>query len=246
MTDPEIRQQLGNRYYDELCPDKKRFLNKKDVLDFDYLTKWVLRFCPGCELHISGGECLLRPDIETQIQKLVDAGISTTIFTNGMLIRQRPRLAHMPLKWVVAHHMPNPFDKWLANVKLIAHRPIITTRLITNDNEDKNRHEIAKQYDGLNFYWGRGNGTKYGVPRSVNDDDLNCIASGVIHLIVPDGRVFPCNVHSTYAIGHIMHMKYDPDTARAQDAHAKQCILADSCSAYQTARMVYLLEKAGS
>jgi hypothetical protein len=60
-------------------------------------------------------------------------------------------------------------------------------------------------------------------------------------LIVPDGRVFPCNVHSRAAIGHIMTMTYHPESARLQDSHAKQCVLSESCSAYQTARMVYLL-----
>ena len=242
-TDLELRQKFGKNYYDELCPDKRRFLNKKDILDFDYLIKWLLKFAPGCELHVSGGECLLRPDIEEQIAKVVAAGISTTIFTNGMLIKKRPKLTAMPLKWVVAHHLPNDFTKWRENVELIAHRPIMTTRLIMSDNEDHNREKIAEQYEGLNFYWGRGNGNKCGVQMELNKADLNCVASGILHLIVPDGRVFPCNVHSTYAIGHIMAMKYKPGTAKIQDSHARQCILSNACSAYQTARMVHLLDR---
>jgi len=225
-----------------MCPDKHQYLDKKDVLDFDFLIRWILKYVPGCELHVSGGECLLRPDIEEQIAKLVEAGINTTIFTNGLLIHKRPRLHDMPLKWVVAHHMPNPFEKWLHNVKLIAHRPLITTRLLWTPHERKNRDAIAAQYKGLNFYWGRGNGNKEAPKMEVNADDLNHVASAVLHLIVPDGRVFPCNVHSKRPIGHTVLMEYDPRLAKSQDCHANQCIKSDNCSAYQTARMVHALK----
>lgn len=243
MTDLEMRAQYGHDYFDRLCPDKKRFLNAKDVLDFDFLIKWITKYCPLCELHLSGGECLLRPDIEHQIQKLVNANIKTTIFTNGMLIAKRPKLTGMPLKWVIAHHLPNPIDKWLENVKLVGSRPIITTRLITCDKERDNKDKIAADYDGLNFYWSRGNGCKLGTNLVPNPDpdDVNNIASRTIHLIVPDGRVFPCNVHTRSPIGHIMTMEYYPERARKQDAHAKQCVIGQKCSAYQTARMVAAL-----
>ena len=241
LTDLELRGKFGKNYFERMCPDKKVYLNKKDILDFDYLIKWIHKFVPSCELHVSGGECLLRPDIEDQIEKIVSAGISTTIFTNGMLISKRPRLHSMPLKWVVAHHLPNPLDKWLENVKLIAHRPILTTRLFTESLEIEKSDEIAKDYEGLNFYWCRGNGLKQGAEGFANKDDFKTIASEGIHLIVPDGRVFPCNVHSHYEIGHVMRMEYAPDKARKQDSHSYQCVISNKCPAYQTARMVYEL-----
>jgi hypothetical protein len=241
LPDISVRALYGQDYYQRLCPDKKRFLNKKDVLDFDFLIRWILRHVPGCELHVSGGECLLRPDIEDQIEKLVKAGINTTIFTNGLLISKRPRLHDMPLKWVVAHHIPNPLDKWLENVEMIAHRPLMTTRLVRCQEELENMVEIAKNYTGLNFYWGRGNSCKRGVDIPPNPHDLHCVASEVLHLIVPDGRVFPCNVHSTRCIGHTITGEYLPELAKKQDRHSRQCITAKRCSAYQTAQMVHKL-----
>jgi hypothetical protein len=253
MTDLQTREIHGADYYRKMCPDKNRFLNKKDVLNFAALETWIYRNCilnlfpEKIELHISGGEPLLRPDIEDRIQQLltlndeliVETGhhLRITIFTNGLLISKRPRLLDMPLKWVVAHHMPNSLDKWLKNARLVANRPHMACRILLHPNEVAQKEQLQEKYCDLHFHWIRGNGLRQEV-WEYNADDLDCIASRVIHLIVPDGRVFPCNVVDTAPIGHIHRMTYSPELAAMQDAHAKQCVTAGSCPAYQSAVLV--------
>jgi hypothetical protein len=241
LNDLQLRAKWGADYYRRMCPDKTRFLNKFDILDFDYLIKWFRKNTPDARIHISGGEPLLRPDIEGQIQKLIDAGINTTIFTNGLLIAKRPRLLSMPLAWLVAHHTPNSFAEWRRNVDLIGNRPLLTTRILRTRDEIENKDKIARQYDGLNFVWSRFRGLKevnYDIPTA----DRHCVASGGLHLIRPDGRVYPCNCTTTAPIGHILTGDYWPERARRVDTMAKQCILNGNCGAYQSARIIVELQ----
>jgi organic radical activating enzyme len=241
LNDLQLRAKWGQDYYRRMCPDKNRFLNKYDILEFDYLIKWINTHAPAAEIHISGGEPLLRPDIEDQIQKMVTAKISTTIFTNGLLIAERPRLLSMPLSWVVAHHTPNDVQKWRRNVELIQNRPFLTTRVIRSHKELMQKNEIAKQYEGLNFVWSRFRGFKMMDFDRPKNDEFH-IASGVIHLIVPDGRVFPCNLETASPIGHILTGDYWPDRARCQDSMARQCVMGENCAAYQSARIMIELK----
>lgn len=240
LNDLQLRAKWGADYYRRMCPDKTRFLNKFDILEFDYLIKWLKKHAPNAQLHISGGEPLLRPDIEDQIQKVIDAGINTTIFTNGLLIAKRPRLLSMPLAWMVAHHTPNDFVEWRRNVDLVRNRPLLTTRVLRTKEEIDNKDEIAIQYDGLNFVWSRFNGLKE-IPFETPTADRPCVASAVLHLIVPDGRVFPCNLETTAPIGHILTGDYWPERGRRQDTMAQQCVIGGNCGAYQSARIILQL-----
>lgn len=207
-----------------------------DILDFDCLIKWQQKYVPLSELHISGGECLLRPDIEIQIEKLVRADIPTTIFTNGLLISKRRDLVDMPLKWHVTHHSCNSFDRWRDNVELIRKRHHIACRVmhVPRNGPAIDFPAIEKQYHGLNFHWARCNGLKEG-PWKPRKEDLKRIASECIHLIVPDGRVYACNSVRHPPIGHIDRGTYSPGLARRWDREAGSCASGGNCPAYQTA-----------
>lgn len=237
LNNLQIRELFGPDYYNRLCPDKTRWLNKADILDFDCLLLWLTKFTPAAQIHVSGGEPLLRPDIENQIEKLLNAGFRTTVFTNGMLIDKRPRLADMPLTWVIAHHPPNDINKWRQNVDLVCHQRIFTTRVLYRDDELKQKDSIRNLYTGLPFFFSNAATRKKEVDIPFNPDDLGCIASEVLHLIVPDGRVYRCNNDKSPPIGNIMSNEYYPEIAKTSDNDARQCVKSGLCPAYISALM---------
>lgn len=239
LNDLQLRAKWGPDYYKRMCPDKSKFLNAAHVLNFEALLKWIGTYAPGCQLHISGGEPLLRPDIESQLEKLCWAGIPVTVFTNGLLIDQRPNLFKMPLKWVVTHHTGAPFKKWRDNVELIRHRPYFVCRVLATEHEKVNKEEIQKQYSGLNFYWQRLNCTREIPGRNYDPDDLAHVASKVIHLVEADGRVYACNKATRPPIGNILDLSYNPETARQYDRQAATCAKSGLCGAYQSAFMLF-------
>lgn len=208
-----------------------------EVLDVDQLISWILRYTPKCRLHISGGEPLLRPDVEDQIQKLVNRGIPVTMTTNGMMIHKRPRLLTMPLTWIVTHHECNDFKKWRANADLIADKPHIACRLLYGGANIETVRSLEGQYSGLNFMWGRLHTLRV-TDWTPNPDDLHCVASDVIHLIEPNGIVYPCNNNSKRPIGNIYRMTYSKATAREMNGQARQCVKGSLCAAYQSAVLI--------
>lgn len=239
MNDLQLRARWGPDYYQYMCPDKQKYLNAAHVLNFDCLLKWIMKYAPGCQLHIAGGEPLLRPDIEDQLEKLCWAGIPLVVLTNGLLIDQRPRLLKMPLKWIVTHHTGAPLRKWIDNVKLIQHRPYMTCRVLATDHEKENKRTLEKQYDGLNFHWQRLKCTREVEGPCHDCDDLPFVASQVIHLIEADGSVYPCNKKTHGAIGNILNSTYLPHKAKEFDRMAAGCARGGICGAYQTAYMAF-------
>jgi MoaA/NifB/PqqE/SkfB family radical SAM enzyme len=204
----------------------------KELLNVDRLIQWVHCFTPGAVLHISGGEPLLWDDIESALEKIVKADIQATVTTNGLLIAKRPRLLELPLKWLVTHHRGVDFEKWHKNAVLIREKPHLVCRLAL---EPENKApKVAEKYSAFNFAFGCINGLRVldWQPRPL---DFNCVASATIHLIEPDGRVFPCNNAKTNQIGDIHGMWYDRELARSRDRQARACVRGGCCAAYQSA-----------
>jgi radical SAM protein with 4Fe4S-binding SPASM domain len=214
---------------------------QREILNFDSLVLWLQRYAPAACVHVSGGEPLLRPDIETQIAKLVVAGIPTTITTNGILIEKRPQLLDMPLKWIVTHHEANDFEIWRRNADLIREKPHIACRLITGCVTPENKHEFEYLYAGFNFMWGRLWGLRC-TEWNPLQADMPHIASDVLHLIEPDGTIYPCNHSNHPSIGNINSMEYDKVPAIRQDPQCWACIRGGLCQAYQSARLTQTLE----
>lgn len=208
------------------------------LLDFEALVKWHSRFVPAAHIHVSGGEPLDRPDIEEQIKKLVDAGITVTVFTNGMSISTRKKLLDMPLRWHVTHHGQNDINHWIDNVSIIKKKPHIATRVIyrCTDAEMAIAEHVYRSA-GLNFFWQRLNGLKIA---EIEPPASSVIASQAIHLIRPSGNIYPCNDAKRPPIGNILTCSYDPGMARDADRTAFACGCA--CAAYQTALMCARLQ----
>jgi len=240
MTDQQMRARFGPNYYENLCTDKT-LLNAKDVMRFDFLAYWIQNHAPAAEIHLSGGEPLMRPDIESGVQLLVDRGLSVSILTNGAFLPKRPRLLDMPIRWHITHHAAQPLDKFLKAIEPIKTRPHLLTRLWLADAA-KNRARLEKAYSGFNFMWKGCNRpkTEHAPPGAPGADR---VASSVIHLITPDGRVFPCNSLAWPHIGHIYLDTYEPEKAAPADLYARRCIGANNCGAYVTAWQMYNLKE---
>jgi MoaA/NifB/PqqE/SkfB family radical SAM enzyme len=202
-----------------------------ELLDFDRLIQWLHCFTPGAVVHVSGGEPLLWDGIETAVEKLVHADIPTTITTNGLLIGNRPRLLKLPLKWIVTHHRGVCFEKWHRNALLIRDKPHIACRLVRNPEEITQQN--AQRYNDFNFAWAPMNGLRIidWRPRAL---DFNNVASGTMHLIEPDGIVYPCSCKA-HQIGNVYAMTYDRKLAKGRDATARRCVQGGLCPAYQSA-----------
>jgi GTP 3',8-cyclase len=71
-----------------------RFLDRKELLDFEEIAR-VARVFVGAgvrKLRITGGEPLVRRDLERLIAQLSELGVDLTLTTNGSLLRQKAQL----------------------------------------------------------------------------------------------------------------------------------------------------------
>jgi organic radical activating enzyme len=193
-------------------------------------------------VHVSGGEPLLWDGIENAVQMLVNAGIDTTITTNGLLIEKRARLLDMPLKWLVTYHSCSDFEKWRRNAALIRKKPHLACCLAGYGVEVPPAH--IKRFDDFNFAISRINGLRI-IDWQPQTEDMRRIASETIHLIEPDGRVFPCNNRKAGEIGNIGGMWYDKALARSKDRECFQCVRGSHCQAYQSAALTAFSLRAG-
>lgn len=213
-----------------------------ELLDFRALVDWIQKFTPGAAVHVSGGEPLLWDGIENAVQMLIDAGIDTTITTNGLLIDKRARLLDMPLKWLVTYHRCSSFLKWRRNAALVRNRPHLACALAGHGMELT--ADCIKRFDGFNFAISKINGLRI-IEWQPQPEDMRRIASDTIHLIEPDGRVFPCNNKKSGEIGNIGGMWYDKSLARTKDRECFQCVRGSHCQAYQSAVLTAFSLRAG-
>lgn len=241
LNDVQLRQKHGFHYYDMMCEDKARYMNKWEVLEFPYLVHWLKTHTPGAEIHLAGGEPLLRPDIETGVESLVNAGFNVTLVTNGILIPKRRRLHQLPIKWLVNHHAAQTTPKFLESIESIRNQKHLITRIIVGNHVLRNRGRLEKAYKGFNFMWRGCNAPARGIDFKPLPVDVGRIASQVLHFIHHDGRVFPCNSLSFGEIGHVYLGTYEPEKAAAADRHSIKCVNANHCGAYHSAVLMNAL-----
>lgn len=241
----ELCDKYGFGFHERMCPEPDKYLDAKDVLDFDAMIAWVKKYRPDAHIHISGGEPLLRPDIEEQVAK-VCAEFETTIVTNGQLISKRPKLLDLPVKWLLTWHNEQcTSEVFLKNADLIKDKPHLITLIVDEIPEGQKNNgmmELSKTYGGpFNIE------TKPNVKKRINKnftynpEDLNDIASRGIMLIQPNGPVVGCNKNhrGTWdrykSASNIYTMTCDEDNLSINNDRAKGCVANNRCSAYQTA-----------
>jgi organic radical activating enzyme len=244
LNDYELRVKFGVEWWHEQCPDKDRFLNPADVLSFEYMAAWLHEYRPGATIHLSGGEPLLRPDIEEQTAILIEAGFQVVMFTNGLLIDERRRLLDMPLKWCVTFHQNSGLSvqDFLGKIEPIRSRsrPLIVHTVISNMLQAKALSLFRHYFDGYRFFekWHK-NPTRTTVPGFKYDPaDVFDIASNRLSLITPDGAVYPCNTCRIGPVGNIYQGTFDAAKAAMMDVSSAECIRRNCCPAYQTAALL--------
>jgi hypothetical protein len=218
-----------------------------DLLDVGALDRWLSTFTPGARLHISGGEPLLRPDCEDAIELLARKH-ETRIYSNGALIRERPKLLELPLSWIVSWHPTQvSLDRFVRQVAPLEGHPVVG-RVVLRDGDDPS---LADRLRGripwalvVHPQWDRDpNRTWRGFGPDQNDD-IDHVASERIHLIIPrnGGEVWPCNSCAAACgpIGNIETGWYRPELAVAMDIRARECVISNKCAAYQDAVLLNL------
>jgi organic radical activating enzyme len=239
LNDYQLRRELGDNYWDDLCPDPARYLNPKDLLDFDALIEWIEIFRPAARnIHLSGGEPLLRPDIEIQTKKLTDRGYSVSIFTNGQLISQRPGLLALPLKWAVTYHQPSGISvrDFLTQLSYLQGRPVVVHTVVQTYKQTQALPSLREAFRAYKFVVKIDHDTDNSFPNFIPySEDLDDIASNRISLVIPTGAVFPCNSARAGAVGNIYEPSFDAQAARAMDAVARACVERNECAAYHSA-----------
>jgi MoaA/NifB/PqqE/SkfB family radical SAM enzyme len=239
LDDFDLRAELGPEWWHDLCPDKQRFYNPADVLPFGQLINWLSRYRPAATVHLSGGEPLLRPDIEDGVELLLSAGHPVVVVTNGMLLSKRPRLLSLPVKWVATYHQPcATLERFRAEVEPLRKLPHVIHTVVSRLAHAKALPELYRVFDGFNFRPKWDHNPKKSEPDMRADpDDLAELASYRLTLITPDGAVYPCNTCGLGPFGNIYSLTWDEMRARTLDAQSAKCVKNNRCSAYQTARL---------
>ncbi len=216
-----------------------RLLNAADVLDFDVLIDWLLKFKPGAAVHLSGGEPLLRPDIEDQTEKLLDAGFDVSILTNGQALHRRPRLVKMDIKWLVAYHQDSiTMEQFVRKIEPLKSRKHFIISVCATEAHVSLIPKMKAAFAGFNFQlrWNR-NAQRNPEPL-LHPGDIDTVASKQIHLITPDGAVYPCSSCKYGTIGDIYTGTYDVEKAQLVDPYVSGCVKNNGCQSFQTAKIM--------
>jgi hypothetical protein len=220
------------------------FMVAKNILDVPSALDWIDANRPEADIHISGGEPLLRPDIASILKSCVATGRRVVIFTNGQLLPQRPELWEIPgVHWLVTWHQDSvTLDRFLECVSYLRHPDRVEVHTILY----RDAHEMAIDYVRDKFSYFARFRFRYADQTArtwdawkLSDRPIERPASDYLTLIEEDGSIYPCNTKYWGPIGSV----YDPDgvdhcKAAALDAHAAQCFVDHRCGAHLTARIL--------
>jgi len=230
----ELAQKFGNRWYRNKCPDKSRYLQPKDVLEISWLEKWLNKYTPNAVLHLSGGEPLIIPTIVDTVDRLVK-NHRIVLFTNGQNLASHPRLLSRDIYWHVTWHQAQiPWEDWYDLIKYLdPNRTTLNTVLA--DTDPLSVPIDFKQVKNYKTKFNVDRNAQRSMPCFVPDvDDLHCVAS-TIHLIDPNGLVYPCNTRRFGPIGDIYLDTYHPSKLDKINLETRECVRENRCSAYQSA-----------
>lgn len=234
LTNLELEQKYGYGYYHTMCPDKERYLNAEYILDFDYLIRWMKKYRPEAHIHLSGGEPLLRPDIEEQVTRL-SKEFPVTIVTNGQLIPERPKLLDLDIKWLATYHKGQTSeDKFLKCIEPIKNKLHMITTVMT-ETMQKSGFKGSEGFNDFNFEYRYDRSPGKLKDFKFNPEDVNDVASRRIMLVQPNGKIIPCNKHHYGHAGHIYDMSINETMLARYNERASRCIQNNRCAAYQTA-----------
>ncbi len=191
----------------EYCISGKSRPDVKTVLDIDQLLKWCAEFTPYCDLHITGGEPLMRNDIADILKKCLDAGHRTSLFTNGILINSRPEILELPIAYHVTHHFDSgvSYDSFFESIKNVPKDRIVVARVYAGKEPLNNKTGVEKIYQerGYDVQWISKFGTYHSKPYVGGKQPQQIL------LIGQYGEVFPCSTIKHGQLGSIYEMTFD-------------------------------------
>jgi len=215
---------------------------REDLLDVEALDRWLSTFTPGARLHISGGEPLLRPDVEDAVELLARRH-KIVIFTNGQFVHKRSRLVGLSVSWLVTWHSSQvSLGEFVRQVEALRGKPVVA-RTVLVMREDIQRLEALKAAlpwaAAHHAAWNRNARKSFPGFRPPTDENVGRVASQRLHLIVPrnGGEIWPCNSCAAACgpIGNLTNNWYSPERAGAMDIRARECVISNKCAAYQDA-----------
>ena len=239
MNPYELEKRFGKNWYEK--KHDGTLMNPEDVLSFDALAEWICvnhgdRLIEGTlSVHLSGGEPLLRPDIEEMAVFAVDFDL--VICTNGKLIKRRTELVDADVKWLVAYHRESvSLEEFVEQIQPIKNKKHLVITVVHSADDLNAMPETKKSLADFNFE------IRYNRNPSATDfsfrhrpEDVAHIASRVLQFVTPDGFVYPCNSQKFGHIGNVYSGQYEKEFAEFLDSHLTQCIKTNGCAAYQTA-----------
>lgn len=176
-------------------------------LDVDILLEWCAKFTPGCAIHITGGEPTTRADIVEVLQKCVDAGHQTTLFTNGKCLNKIDGIKELPIVYHITHHPSQgmTYDDFFDACSGIPSDKILTCRRFTGREALNNKKLTERIYEraGYEIRWISMFGTYHKKPSKDK-----CESEEII-MIKPNGDVCPCSTGRRGIIGNIYDMTFD-------------------------------------
>lgn len=242
----QLADKYGIDFHDRMCPEPDQYLKAKDVIEYKYAIEWIKKYRPDAHVHLSGGEPLLRPDIE-DIVAAFSKEFPTTIITNGQLIHKYPRLLDMNIKWLVSYHRGQVnINDFLVQIELIKNKPHLITCVVNDMTSDNSIEKSA--FSSFNFEYKLNSKNKINKDFVYDKEDLKDIASRRIMLIQPNGPVNGCNkMHRGPADrykseSNVYTMECDEKHLEINNERATRCVMNNRCSAYQTAVKVYNLK----
>lgn len=126
--------------------------DKESVVDMAQAFKWIQKFIPGCDIHITGGEPFVLPGITNDILKFANAGHKTSVFTNGSLLSKNPEAYSLPVAWQITHHYRQiSIGNFFENIDPLMSRPHVLCRIL--GKKEKPSDSIAAVYSDFNFKW---------------------------------------------------------------------------------------------
>lgn len=233
MFSPEGCEGL-ERYFIDYANEKNndnRFLHPADVLDVDYLATWLATWRKNAVVHLTGGEPLLRPDIESFVKKIATTH-KVVLYTNGTLIDRREKLLDLPIFWHVTYHKEQiALARFTENIAAIKDKPHRISSVL-GSGEEPDMDGLKRHFEGYDFEPVWADKPKYlqGRPTAV---DLKSPASNLFNLITPCGTVWPCNACSE-PVGSIYTNTFDKKKAQGYDKMAKTCLRRGLCFAFKT------------
>lgn len=220
------------------------FIAAKNVLDIPSALYWLDMYRPNSEIHLSGGEPLLRPDIESVVNLCLASRRKVTVFTNGQMLPLRECLHELPLQWVVSWHFDAvSLEYFLSCIEPLRGKAKASIQAIVyRDIDEQAMGIVEKAFGGFDFRFRFADQTSktwdlWELPEGCIDKPAEFLT-----LIEEDGNVYPCSSKIWGPIGSI----YDPFNSNFQsievfNAHAAQCFREHKCGAHLSARLMEVL-----